>query len=105
MNSKKIGLYCASVHFLAAIAAVLYISRSTDPQASLLWGIFAILDFPVSLVYLAAPQYSAWLEAFQGFKWAQVVYLPHVVHVLLGTVWWYFLPRLVTPRRFGGVWG
>jgi threonine/homoserine/homoserine lactone efflux protein len=106
MISKKIGLYCACLHCLAFVATVLYIHHSTDPQASLLWGIFAIIDFPVSLIYFVAGNaYSQWLAGFEQSFFVHIFYLPHLIHGLMGTIWWYFLPRLLTPKKIGGIWG
>ena len=87
----KIGLFLALLHLVAFFAFVVYIEHSTEPQTPLLWGVFAIVDFPVSLFYLLG-------------RIAQFLYLPYIIHGLLGTIWWYFLPRVVTPRRLGGVW-
>ena len=77
------------------------ITRSTDPQAPLLWGMFAINDFPVSLLYFLGPKVHALGNSVAS---QNVVYMPYVIHGILGTVWWYILPRIFLPRRLGGVW-
>ena len=106
MISKKIGLYCACLHCLAVVAMALYINHSTDPQASLLWGIFAVVDFPLSLTYFfAGNAYSTWLDGFGHSFFLRFLYLPYLIHGLMGTIWWYFLPRLAMPKKLGGIWG
>jgi hypothetical protein len=106
MNAKKMGIYLAGLHIIAFALLVMWISRSTDPQASLTWGVFAVFDFPISLLYLlAGPTYSNWLGRLETSNLAQIFYLPHLIHGLFGAIWWYFLPRLCMPKRLGGVWG
>ena len=105
MKAKKIGLLCGSIHLFLALAVVGYVNHAKEPQAPLVWGGFAIVDFPISLIYFFAPEYSRFLQTLDDSWLARLLYLPHVVHIFLGTVWWYFLPRLVTPKRLGGIWG
>jgi hypothetical protein len=72
----------------------------------MVWVLFAIIDMPVSLLYfLAGNWYSSWLEGLGKFSLAQFFYLPHLLHGLLGTIWWYFAPRLYTGKKYGGIWG
>ena len=106
--SKRVAIACATIHLLAFLATVAYVYSSADPQASLAWGFWAVIDFLLSLLYLLAGQsYSTMLQGLSGHAEAlvHVLYFPHLVHGLLGTVWWYILPFLVTSRRLGGVWG
>jgi len=103
--SKKIGLCLSILHFLGFIFTVVIIYFSSDPQASLLWGIFAVIDFPISLVYFGARVYAKIVNSLGQTFFVQILYLPHIVHGLLGTIWWYFLPRLVSTKKYGGIWG
>lgn len=97
--ARPIGVAASLLHTAAFLALVLYIYKSRDPQAPLLWGIFAVIDFPLSLLYLFAG-----LLKSHGVGSSEFVYLPYLIHGLLGAVWWYFFPKLLTPGRFGGVW-
>jgi hypothetical protein len=104
--AKRIGLLVASLHAAAVLGTMLLVWISKDPQASLIWSLWAIVDFPISLIYLlAGDDYSKFLEAIDGVGLAQALYLPHVIHGFFGTLWWYFLPRLLLSRRLGGIWG
>jgi len=105
MHAKKIGIFFSCLHCSAAIATMLYIAHSRAPQAPMLWGIFAIIDFPISLLFLFAPEYGEWVGSFGDSFLAHIFYLPYIIHIFLGTIWWYFLPRLFLKRKLGGVWG
>ena len=106
MRATSLGLYCACFHLLAFIVVLLCINTSLDPQAPLLWGGLAIIDFPISLLYFCmGTTYSAWLDSYGTDGFAYLLYGPYLIHGIFGTFWWFFLPRLVTPRRIGGVWG
>src|SRR5437773_2151742 len=105
-TAKGVGLFCACLHVFGFTATLLCIRFSRDPQASLLWTPWAIIDFPVSLFYwLGGNTYSTWLGTFENSPVAQVLYLPHLIHGPVGTLWWYFLPSLLLPKKLGGVWG
>jgi hypothetical protein len=104
--SKKIGICLATFHCIGFIVTILCIRLSTDPQAPLLWGIFAIADFPISLLYYFTNGFYAKIVNAMGQSFfTQILYPPHLIHGLLGGIWWYYLPRLFTPKRFGGIWG
>jgi len=92
MNAQRLGLCCAGLHFLAFYAMALCLAGSFEPQGPMIWPLFAVLDFPVSLFYLL------------GRNFQSVVYLPYLIHGALGTVWWFLLPRLFLSRQRGGVW-
>jgi hypothetical protein len=97
--AHNIGIALALLHTIGFLALAFYIDRLTDPQAPLLWLIFAVIDFPLSLLYLPAGSLNSHITALSEF-----VYWPYLIHGLLAPVWWYFLPKLLTPRRFGGLW-
>lgn len=105
-SAGRIGVFCASLHCMGFLATVLIIQISGDPQIALLWGYWAVIDFPVSLVYLVAgANYDTFCQQFQGTLVAHLIYLPHIIHGFLGLIWWYFLPKILLPKRFGGMWG
>ena len=96
------GTILAAIHFIGFGATVAYIHLSPDPQASLIWMIWAVIDFPWSLLYFAAgPSYSRLLAEVSAK--IEIVgylfYLPYVVHGFVGTVWWYFLPTVAQKVR------
>jgi len=104
-RTQKIGLVCALVHLLGFVVLSVWVKNSAAAQAPLVLVPVAIVDFPVSLLYLAGRWYSTWYDKLGDTFLAQILYGPNVIDGLLGTFWWYFLPRLVTPKRYGGIWG
>jgi hypothetical protein len=104
-DAQRIGVLAACLHVAAFIAIVFYVQRTADPQAALIWAKWRVIDFPVSLLYwLAGKNYSQWLDNQNPYL-AQILYLPHLIHGPLATIWWFSLPRLLLPRRLGGIWG
>ena len=88
--SKKIGIWLASIHSIAYVITISEISSSNDPQAYLLLIVFMFIDFPVSLLYFLVVS-----ENTSGTG----LFLPTIIHGILGGLWWYFLPRLVIRRK------
>ena len=105
MIARRLGLFSAGVHFTCFAAMVAFTRYSQDGQASLLWLLFVPVDFPLSLGYCFAKEYSLWLHRLEPSLLAQLLYLPYLLHGLMGTIWWYFVPRLLTVKRLGGIWG
>jgi hypothetical protein len=103
--ARRIGFWLALLHITAFGALFFVIKKSVDPQAPMLWSIFLVLDFPLSLLYFIAPFFHLLRVQVGEESWiGQFLYLPYLIDGGLGTVWWYFLPRFVMPRRLGGVW-
>jgi uncharacterized membrane protein YhaH (DUF805 family) len=100
----KIGLPLAVVHLIAFVTFALYVRRLHDPQAPLLLIVFLVIDFPVSLLDLLLASFHLHVSAGGQSWFAELLYPPYLIHGVLGTVWWYFVPRFLTPRRLGGVW-
>jgi hypothetical protein len=86
------------VHLLGVLLTIWYAAASTDGQAPLVWAIWAVIDFPLLLAYLlVGPSYAQWTQAFFSNHQAisQFLYLPHLLHGVFGTLWWFVLPSLV----------
>ena len=92
MNAyRKYGLLFAVVHVFLLIIFFIYKEFIVnDGQSQLLWIIFLVLDFPVSLV------------TFFGYDFVPVelnaarYYWPYISHLIFGTLWWYFIPRILS---------
>jgi uncharacterized membrane protein YjdF len=96
-NLSSLPLVTAALHAALFAATVIYIYTSSDAQAALVWLLWVVPDFPVSLLHRFAPTYSRWVHTFvarDSFV-DYLVYGPHVIHGLLGTLWWYLMPRFV----------
>lgn len=105
-TGKRVGIIAGCFHFAGFLATAIYVISFHNPQAGVAWIYWYYIDFPISLVYAIPNTYYYKLIEMLGDSFlAQLVYLPHFTHGLLGTIWWYFLPRLFLPKRFGGIWG
>ena len=94
---QKLGWFFAATHALAFAFTAVYAHLSSDGQAPLIWMIWAVIDLPWSLIYFVAGEsYSAWLHSVSQLSVAaaNIFYLPHVIHGFVGTIWWYFLPKV-----------
>ena len=92
--SKSIGLFFAAVHFFLFILFVGYIHLLVkDGQTQLLWIIFLVVDFPVSLVTLLAYKLLPYGTDFANM--ARFI-TPYIVHGIIGSMWWYFLPQIIS---------
>jgi hypothetical protein len=94
---RRLPLFTAALHAVLFAMTVIYVYTSTDGQAALVWTFWYVPDLPLSLLYMVAPSYSQWFDnVIVGRAIIEhILYLPHVIHGLLGTAWWYLMPRLV----------
>lgn len=91
--SHYIGLLFAAVHFLLfLIFSILMNFGSQDAMSGMLWGIWKTADFPVSLlaIYGFTPSPAVW-DLLNFIKFI----FPYFIHGVLGTIWWYLLPRIL----------
>lgn len=91
-TSKFIGFVLAIAHLLAFMAFVAYLNWASDGQAVLLWAVWLPVDFPISLLVQAGFELIPSDEAIGS---ALRRFLPYFVHGVLGTIWWFYVPRLV----------
>lgn len=96
----KIGLALAIVHFLVGFSLVYNILRwSANAQWQLLWYLPFIIDFPVSLFYiliLSLP-FSNFSISFLPYPVSEIrsFIMPCLMHIILGTLWYFYLPQLI----------
>jgi hypothetical protein len=106
MIAKRIGLICAGSHSLLFLITFLYVIRSTDGQAQLVWAPFVLVDFPISGVFylLCFWWYIPWLHSVESSLLKQVLFPAYWLYGPIAAAYWYYLPRLLMPQRLGGVW-
>ena len=90
---KIVGTGFAMLHLIAFMIFVGYLHQSNEGQAILLWTLWMPVDFPISLTI---PIGFDLLSSDSGIGSTLRRALPYFVHGVLGTVWWYYLPILVT---------
>lgn len=100
----RIPILLASLHLLVFAMTVVYVYASTDPQASLVWVLWSIPDFPISLLYYVMPAFSASIHTFvpRDSPADYLLYGPHLIHGVFGTVWWYLIGKgisMIVLRR------
>jgi hypothetical protein len=92
---SKVGLSFAAVHALLFALLCIAVMSSEEPQAQLWLLIFWVIDFPISLL----ADYNIW-------TWLEGIFSPPIfLFGILGSIWWYFLPKFLLPKRLGGIWG
>ena len=69
----------------------MYLHSSTDGQVRLLWAIWLPIDFPISYIVILG------LEPTLSSTWGAGLqtWLPYLVHGVFGTVWWFYVPRII----------
>src|SRR5947209_3331920 len=88
--------------FLLVYSAI----TSSDPQAGVLLLPFAAADVPVSLIYLLAfGRVEGVFMPLVHPPLPDFFFSPLLIDGVLGSIWWYFLPKIFLPRRLGGIWG
>jgi hypothetical protein len=94
---SRLPLAIATLHATLFAITVIYVFTSTDGQAALVWALWVVPDFPVSLLHMFGRTYSRWIHGFvvRDSFIDYIVYAPHVIHGLFGTLWWYLMPRFV----------
>jgi len=85
----KLPLIVAIVHVILFIVMCIDINMSNDGQAPMNWVIFALLDFPISLLY-----FLDWPK-FTNTILATIFYPPYFIHGLLGAIWWYVVANII----------
>ena len=97
IERSHVPFLTAALHGVLFAATVVYVYMSSAGQAAMVWVYWIIVDLPISLLYFAAPVYSRFFHnTVSGhILLEQVLYFPHVVHGLLGTAWWYLMPRAI----------
>lgn len=95
----RLGTILGLFHLAGAVWLAIYISTTTDGQGPLLWGIFAVIDFPVTLLYSFASDIQSALDVvrlrFDSRLVNEVFSFPFIVHALIGSVWWGILGEVI----------
>ncbi len=108
MISKQIGLGCVVLHGMLYFWTIDQLVHTYDAQRELIWIPLVIVDFPVWLLaYFPGDWwsgYNAWLDHWNHPALSTLFSSQSLILGILGSLWWYFLPRLFLPSKWGGVW-
>jgi hypothetical protein len=109
MIAKKIGSICAIVHsiFFIYIICIIHFYPPKDGQIMWGWIIFIFIDFiPSFTAYLLLdPWYTDWIISQPNSYFKEFLIPQYWLYGPICAVWWYYLPRLLMPKRMGGIWG
>jgi hypothetical protein len=97
----KFGAIFAGIHLFGVLLTAWYVAHASS-WAGVIWMVWAVIDIPLSLAYLPAMLgYFGWVDSLDNAHpvLAQLLYFPHLFHGLIGTIWWYFLPTLISKLR------
>lgn len=82
-RALRVGLIFALLHLFIFVLFDFFVA-SNGGQFALLYVVFVIADFPVSILYF-----------FSGtgvFSYvSDRIYLPYLIHGCFGTMWWFFI--------------
>lgn len=98
--SFKIGVVLATAHFIVGSFFVYNILRwSVNAQWQLLWFLPFTIDFPISLLYvfiISLPFFN-FSVSFLPYPIGEIksFMMPCLMHIILGTLWYFYLPRLI----------
>jgi hypothetical protein len=107
MIAKRIGFICAVLHCLLFLVVLICVLCSPDGQRQLLWVPLGFIDFPLSYIaaVICSDAYFNWVQSLNNSIMSHVLFPLYWVHGPIGAIWWYFLPRLILPKKWGGIWG
>ena len=98
LRRNKLGIILSTIHLLFFLLTISYLNSSHTEQASFIWIIWFPVDLPWSLLYLiGGEEYGQWVETIYRYSpiISEILYTPHLVHGIIGTIWWFFLPKIV----------
>lgn len=101
LKASVIGFILALLHLVGFFVTVHHVITSPVEQSTMIWLVWFPVDFPWSLLNLLGGEgYSNWVQHISETSeiMGYILYTPYLVHGLIGTVWWFFIPHLI--RKF-----
>jgi hypothetical protein len=111
MNKKifsNLWLWFALIHLAAFFLTAIYISSSPQAEGwkSIIWIFWFPVDFPWSTLHFVINhgQVAQLVDQLssQSVVWQYVLYSPYLIHGVIGTIWWGFLPSIWSKYRHQG---
>ncbi|HTF96320.1 MAG TPA: hypothetical protein VL995_09325 [Cellvibrio sp.] len=95
-NDKRMNKLCfafAALHLVIIFASLPLAKFNEGWNFVFVWAFWFLIDFPVSTLFFVLFYPLHYLnEAIPSLKW--LLYPPYFVHGVLGTIWWFYLPRI-----------
>lgn len=99
-TARVLGLWLAVIHLMAFGATVAYVTSPPQGEGwkSVVWVFWLPIDFPWSLLHFVMKQgaFAAIVDKLsaESVTLRYVLYSPHLIHGVIGTIWWGYLPTL-----------
>lgn len=85
--------FMAALHFFIILLSISIVNFSEGWGFILVWGVWLVIDFPISILNVVLYNLLMSLQAkFPALEY--VLYPPYFIHGFLGTIWWFYLPRI-----------
>ncbi|MEN0038379.1 MAG: hypothetical protein AAGC78_14980 [Cellvibrio sp.] len=95
-KDKKMNKFCffmAGLHLLIIFVTLPLGSFNEGWNFIFVWGFWFLIDLPVSILNFVLFDSLHTLEKkHSSLKW--LLYPPYFIHGVLGTIWWFYLPRI-----------
>jgi hypothetical protein len=95
-ENRKMFKFCclmAALHFCIILVSIPIANLNEGWNFIFVWGVWIVIDFPISILNIVLYNPLISLQAkFPALEY--VLYPPYFIHGLLGTVWWFYLPRI-----------
>jgi hypothetical protein len=104
-NATRTGAVFAFAHFIAYAASFFLTSTGSSWNSFYLIVFWQFADFPISLILDACGGiYHEWIGPFlhEGTILGQLLWFSNIVDGLLGSLWWFAIPRFFPPKSSGG---
>ncbi|NMN04116.1 MULTISPECIES: hypothetical protein [unclassified Novosphingobium] len=96
----------AVVHAILFSILLLNDGVTQEAKVQLFYMPFLIGDFPIILFYsIPVEIIGDYLRFADNPILANIFHSPSIIDCMLGTIWWYFVPKFFLPKRLGGIWG
>lgn len=95
-KDKKMNKFCffiAALHLLIIFVSLSIASFNEGWNFLFVWGLWFLIDLPISIFnFLLFDALNSLKNNFPSLKW--LFYPPYFIHGVLGTIWWFYLPRI-----------
>lgn len=104
-DMTKLGIKLASVHLVAFLLSSFLAQQGQGWAGIFVWPIWLLIDFPISLLHLLFWKTSVGtlIDTMRASNVAMdyLFYSPILVHGIVGTIWWAFVPKIYFCFRSG----
>ena len=99
----RIGLWVAALHFGVFLVSAMLARQGGGWAGVFVWPVWFLIDFPWSLLHVLMTEVSvdSWVRdvASRSSVLPYLLYSPYLIHGIIGTIWWGFLPAFYFRYR------